>query len=203
MYHSFSDFAELRKSCVSSLQNISPEGLKNAIKQIVETFANNGQLYICGNGGSAADAQHIAAEFINGMNHPNNLHLPAIALTTDTSVLTAHSNDYNFHTVFEVQLKALAKPGDCALFLTTSGKSKNILKAIEYCARIGLPSIVLTGENTNLDKFNLICIKIPAVDTQIIQEMSLIVEHYLCGEVITELRKFKINSDKGIKHDIN
>lgn len=198
MIDAFGDFVELRQSTLANLKAFNAENLYKAIRQIIETFSNNGHLFICGNGGSAADAQHIAAEFINGMSHPNDLHLPAIALTTDTSVLTAHSNDYDFKSVFEVQLKALSKPGDCVLFLTTSGKSKNILTAIEYCLKKGLPSIVLTGNHSNLNNFDLISIKIPTSDTQIIQEMSLIVEHYICGEVIAELRKQKPITTKGV-----
>jgi D-sedoheptulose 7-phosphate isomerase len=203
MVDTFSHHVQLRKRTLGALTDSNPENLYRAIDQIIKTFTSHGKLFICGNGGSAADAQHIAAEFVNGMTHPNGLHLPAIALTTDTSVLTAHANDYSFQSIFEVQLKALSRPGDCVLFLTTSGKSSNIVKAIEYCTEMDLPAIVITGNHSNLDNFDLISIKIPTVDTQIIQEMSLILEHYVCLEVIAELQRLKTNRSEGVSSDIN
>lgn len=203
MVNTLSNYLESRKLTLQILIDSHSHYVDAAITQITRTFANNGKLFICGNGGSAADAQHIAAEFVNGMTHPNNVHLPAIALTTDSSVLTAHSNDYSFNSVFEVQLKALSNKGDCVLFLTTSGKSKNILKAIEFCSKKGLPSIVITGDHLNLDKYDLITVKIPSSNTQVIQEVSLILEHYICEKVIDKFRKQTMLTIDGTSNVIN
>ena len=163
--------------------------LEIAVAMLTETVKNGGRILICGNGGSAADAQHVAAEFVNGMSHPNDLHLPAIALTTDSSVITSHANDYNFDGVFEVQLKALARPGDCVLLLTTSGKSRNIIQALKYCQDFELTSIVITGKNSIISHESTIVLAIPSANTQVIQELTLIIEHFICEKVIETLKQ--------------
>lgn len=188
MIHAFDQYVELRKQTLEKLLNSDPRNLLHAIGKIIETFNNNGKLFTCGNGGSAADAQHVAAEFVNGMSHPNDLHLPAISLTTDTSILTSHANDYNFDGVFELQLRALASPGDCVLLLTTSGKSRNILQALKYCQNHDLTPIVITGNNSLLENDSTIVVSVPSANTQIIQEMTLIVEHFICEKVIEALK---------------
>lgn len=165
------------------------QNLDKVIIEVTKTFSSNGKLFICGNGGSAADAQHIAAEFVNGMSHPNDLHFAAIALTTDTSILTSHANDYSFDGVFEVQLKALASPGDCVLLLSTSGKSRNITQALKYCRESHITSILITGENAFQNDNQTIVLNIPSTDTQIIQEISLMIEHYICEKVIENMKK--------------
>lgn len=179
---------EARLIAIHRIENSHAEIIERAVAELIQTFKNCGKLFICGNGGSAADAQHVAAEFVNGMSHPNEMHLPAIALTTDTSIITSHSNDYNFDGIFEVQLKALAKPGDCVLLLTTSGKSRNIIRALKYCQDHKLTSIVITGENSILNKDAGLVLRIPSADTQIIQELTLIMEHFICEKVIQGLK---------------
>ncbi len=113
---------------------------------IAECFAAGGKLLLCGNGGSAADCQHIAAEFVSILTQTfERRALPAIALTTDTSFLTARGNDYGFESVFSRQVEALGKPGDLLIGISTSGNSKNVLLAFEAARRIGLKSVGLTG----------------------------------------------------------
>ena len=118
--------------------------LTEVIEVVVEAFKNGHKLLLFGNGGSAADAQHIAAEFTNRLliERPP---LPALALTTDTSALTAIGNDYDYSQVFVKQLQALGKPGDIALAISTSGNSPNVIAAIETCRHIGIKTIGLTG----------------------------------------------------------
>lgn len=188
MVQSFQEYVSSRSVALNKIHESLGENLEWAISEISKTFKNEGRLFICGNGGSAADAQHVAAEFVNGMSHPNNLHLPAIALSTDTSVITAHANDYSFDGVFEVQLRALAKPGDCVLLLTTSGKSRNVAHALKYCQKFGISSIVITGNSVKMSDYSMITIAIPSSNTQVIQELTLIVEHYICERVIEGLR---------------
>src|SRR4030095_11239008 len=120
------------------------ETLAKAIDAIIGVFKSGNKLLLFGNGGSAADAQHIAAEFTNRflIERPP---LPAIALTTDTSALTAIANDYDYAQVFAKQISALGKPGDIALAISTSGNSPNVLAAIEACKKLNISTIGLTG----------------------------------------------------------
>jgi D-sedoheptulose 7-phosphate isomerase len=138
------------------------------------------KLMVCGNGGSAADAQHLVAEFVVRLT-VNRPALRAIALTTDTSILTAAGNDYGFDHLFSRQLEALAQPGDVFLAISTSGNSKNILKAITQAKIIGIPTIGLSGAGGGL--MSPLCdynIVIPSDITQNIQESHLALEHIFC-----------------------
>lgn len=183
----FEEHLEMRLSALRELKGFHKNQIDQAVEKISNTFKSKGRLFICGNGGSAADAQHVAAEFVNGMKHPNWMHLPAMALTTDTSIITSHANDYDFEGIFEVQLKALANPGDCVLLLTTSGKSINIIKALEYSNLHKISSIVITGENSMPNEDAGLVINIPSANTQVIQEITLIIEHFICERVIEKL----------------
>jgi D-sedoheptulose 7-phosphate isomerase len=120
--------------------------LMEAIDAIVAAFKSGNKLLLFGNGGSAADAQHIAAEFTNRF-LIERLPLPALALTTDTSALTAIANDYDYSQIFVKQIKALGKAGDIALAISTSGNSVNVLEAIETCRQLKISTIGLTGGN--------------------------------------------------------
>ena len=120
------------------------------MSKIILVFESGGRMYLCGNGGSAADSQHIAAEFINGMSKQWRYPLPAMALTTDTSVLTSVGNDYSFDTVFKRQLEAYARPGDILFGISTSGASVNVGIAIEYAKNYGLTTVMLSGATKNL-----------------------------------------------------
>src|SRR5512140_2710649 len=150
-----------------------------AATAIAEAFKAGGKLLLFGNGGSAADAQHIAAEFINRflIERPP---LPAIALTTDTSVLTSIANDYNFDEIFSKQVKALGKKRDVALGITTSGSSGNVLKGLRAAKKLGMTTIALTGEGGKAASLSDIALQIPSRSTPRIQETHIAVGHILC-----------------------
>ena len=154
-----------------------------AAEKLVACLSTGHKLLLCGNGGSAADAQHIAAEF-TGRFLAERKPLPAIALTTDTSALTAIGNDYGFDTIFERQVRALAQPGDLLLAISTSGNSPNVLAAIKAIKKLGGESIALTGRDGGKMKacadLNLI---VPSDETPRIQEMHATIGHILCEAV--------------------
>jgi D-sedoheptulose 7-phosphate isomerase len=150
-----------------------------AAEAIAEAFKAGRKLLLFGNGGSAADAQHIAAEFVNRflIERPP---LPAIALSTDTSVLTSIANDYSFDDVFSKQVKALGKKGDIALGISTSGTSGNVLKALRAAKKLGMVTIALTGEAGKAASLADIALQIPSRSTPRIQEAHIVVGHILC-----------------------
>lgn len=140
------------------------------------------KLLVCGNGGSAADAQHIAGEFVNRFLFDRPA-LPAIALTTDSSVLTAISNDYSYDKIFSRQVEALGKPGDILLAISTSGKSPNILAALEKAREKEMFSIGLTGSGEAMNGLCDIVLNAPGSETPLIQEIHLAGEHMYCALV--------------------
>jgi len=151
---------------------------------IIRCFRNGNKLLICGNGGSAADAQHVAGEFVNRFRF-DHAALPAIALTTDTSVLTCIGNDSAFENIFSRQVEALAKPGDILVGISTSGGSPNILMALKTARALGLTTVGFTGEK-GLKKMGPkcdLCLVVPSTDTPRIQESHIFVWHVICGEV--------------------
>jgi D-sedoheptulose 7-phosphate isomerase len=151
---------------------------------LVQCFRNGNKLLLCGNGGSAADAQHVAAEFINRFRFDRPA-LPAIALTTDTSILTAIGNDSSFEFVFSRQVEALAVKGDILVGISTSGGSANVLKALEAARTKGVTIVGFTGEkgrNTMGTKCDY-CLVVPSADTARIQECHEFVWHVICGLV--------------------
>lgn len=159
------------------------ETLSQVIKLIVEAFKAGNKLLLFGNGGSAADAQHIAAEFINRylIERPP---LPAIALTTDTSVLTSISNDYSFQDVFGKQIKALGKSGDVAIGISTSGKSVNVLKGIKVAKEMGLKTVALVGgDGGELAKIADLALIVESASTPRIQEVHITIGHIICEMV--------------------
>jgi phosphoheptose isomerase len=155
-----------------------------AVDLIVETFRSGGKVLLCGNGGSAADCQHMAAEFVNRLTadfeRPG---LPAIALTTDTSFLTAFANDYDFEGVFKRQVQTLGKPGDVLIAISTSGNSTNVSCAVEAARAANMRTIVLTGSGGRLAGMANVAISVPSTNTQHIQEAHLAIEHILCSLV--------------------
>jgi len=159
-----------------------------AATAISEAFKAGRKLLLFGNGGSAADAQHIAAEFMNRflIERPP---LPAISLTTDTSVLTSIANDYAFDDIFSKQVKALGKKGDVALGITTSGSSVNVLKALRAAKKLGMTTIALTGEGGKAASLSDIALQIPSRNTPRIQEAHIAVGHILCDLTDTILFK--------------
>jgi D-sedoheptulose 7-phosphate isomerase len=151
---------------------------------LVECFRQGSKVMLCGNGGSAADSQHIVAEFVNRF-RLDRAALPAIALTVDTSILTAIGNDSSYEFIFSRQVEALARAGDILVALSTSGGSPNILKAVEVARAHGVKTIGFTGENgrqmmtTKCD----LCLVVPSADTPRVQEVHEFIWHVLCDMV--------------------
>ena len=156
--------------------------INEASNLIIDSIKTNHCIYIAGNGGSAAHSQHFAAELVSRFNFDRNP-LPSIALTTDTSILTAIANDYGYEKLFERQLKGLSKAGDVFIGLTTSGKSRNIIKAFEQAKNMNLLTIGICGANGINDFTPDIEILIPSEKTPLIQEMHGIAIHLLCDLV--------------------
>lgn len=154
--------------------------IEAAAQCLLKTFKQNGKVLICGNGGSASDSQHIATEFVvryAKVRRP----LAAIALTTDTSILTAHPNDFSFETVFARQVEALGKPEDTLLAISTSGKSPNIIAAVEQARALGMSTVVLSGnDGGQLAAMADHCIIVPSNITARIQEMHILIAHWWC-----------------------
>lgn len=163
------------------------EEIVNCVALLTEGLANGHKILLMGNGGSAADSQHMAAEFV-GRFLMERKALPAIALTTDTSILTAVGNDYGFDEVFKRQVEALAQPGDMVIGISTSGNSGNVLLALEAARAIGCKTIGLLGRDGGaiapLVDLNL---TVPVQDTPRIQEAHLTIIHILCDLVEKEL----------------
>lgn len=155
-----------------------------ATSLIADTFRSGGKVLICGNGGSAADSQHMAAEFVSRLTgdfqRPG---LPAIALTTDTSFLTAFTNDYGFEGVFERQVRAFGKPGDTLIGISTSGSSGNVVSAMQTARAMEMHTIALVGSGGCLSRIADVAIEVPSSNTQYIQESHLVVEHIICDLV--------------------
>ena len=163
------------------------ESLEAAAKACVASLAAGGKILLAGNGGSAADAQHIAGEFVSrfAFDRPG---LPAIALTTDSSILTAIGNDYGYEKLFSRQVQAHGNKGDVFIGYSTSGKSQNVLRAFEEARERGLVCIGMTGNRGGL--MQELCdhlLEVPSGDTPKIQEGHLVLGHILCGLVENEI----------------
>ena len=179
--------AHFRRSCETLDRAADDAELRGAIYAIVETitraFRSGGKVLLAGNGGSAADAQHIAGEFLSRLNFDRNP-LPAVALTTDSSVLTAIGNDYGFDRAFERQVRGLGRPGDVLIAISTSGRSPNILAALQAARAIGVTTIGFSGagerEMTSLCDHYLAA---PANETPLIQQIHIVAAHAICGLV--------------------
>ncbi|HPU30437.1 MAG TPA: D-sedoheptulose 7-phosphate isomerase [Syntrophorhabdaceae bacterium] len=164
---------------------------------MVESIKSGGTIFFCGNGGSAVDAQHMAGEFVCKF-YKDREPLPAIALTTDTSILTAVSNDYSYDHIFSRQVKAIGRKGDVLLGISTSGSSKNVLEAFKTARQMELKTILLTGQTEKeIAQFSDIIIKIPSTDTPRIQEMHLLIEHIIC-ELVEEAYMKQKNYKRGV-----
>ena len=154
---------------------------------ITNSLRSGGKLMIAGNGGSAADAQHIAGEFLSRLNFDRNP-LPAIALTVDSSVLTAIGNDYGFEQTFARQVRGLGKAGDVFIAISTSGRSINILAALEAARALDIRTIGMTGSGERaMRPLCDLCLAAPALETQQIQQIHLMAAHAICGLVEREL----------------
>lgn len=154
--------------------------INNIANRIIETFKQQNRLWICGNGGSAADAQHIAAE-LSGRYLFDRPPLPAEALHVNTSYITAVANDYGFDEVYARMIAAMGKKGDMLIGISTSGNSRNVIKAFEKAKEKELIIVALTGGKTSkMDELSHYSIKIPSIDTPRIQEAHIMIGHILC-----------------------
>lgn len=180
---SFEESIEAKRRCMERNQ----ESLIRAATMIVDAFNNENKLMLFGNGGSAADAQHIAAEFVNRfmIERPP---LPAMALTTDTSILTSVGNDYTFDDVFSKQIKALGMEGDVAWGMSTSGNSVNVVEALIVARERGLRTIGMTGANTGkMAEVAQVLLRVDAENAARIQECHITMAHIICELVDYQL----------------
>jgi len=152
-----------------------------AAERIVAAYRAGNKLLLCGNGGSAADCQHMATELVSQLRHDVKREgLPAIALTTDTSYLTAFANDHGYEGVFARQVQAIGRSGDVLLGISTSGNSKNVVAAFREAKERGVTTLALTGSGGALAPLADLAIQVPSTDTQLVQEMHLAIEHLVC-----------------------
>jgi D-sedoheptulose 7-phosphate isomerase len=157
--------------------------IADAARLIVASMQSGGKLIVFGNGGSAADAQHLSAELVGRYRH-NRKALAAIALTTDSSALTSISNDYGFDSVFSRQLEAIGKTGDVALAISTSGNSPNVVRAVTLAKELGIATVGLTGRSGGKLRGCVdICLSVPSDSTPRIQEAHSLIVHILSGIV--------------------
>ena len=158
------------------------EQIEKAAIILINCTKNGGKIFWCGNGGSAGDAQHLATELMGGMTDHDRKPIPSIALTTDSSFLTAWSNDTDFESIFSRQIQGLGKEGDVLVGISTSGNSKNVINAVKQAKYKNLKTISLTGKTGgNLDGVADITIKVPSNDTQRIQESHIMIGQILCS----------------------
>lgn len=161
----------------------SQEDLKKAASLVVDTLKNGNKVLLCGNGGSASDAQHIAAE-LTGRYKTERRGLAGIALNTDTSALTAIANDYGYDRIFDRQVEALAREGDLLIGISTSGNSMNVISAIATAKLLGCQTIGLSGkEGGDMNRLSHLNLVVPSDDTPRIQEMHILIGHIICQAV--------------------
>lgn len=167
-----------------------PEVIAEAAQKMLVALEKGNKILCCGNGGSAADAQHFAAELLNRFERDRKS-LPAIAITTDSSTLTSIANDYDYHQIFSKQIEGLGKAGDVLLVISTSGQSENIIRAIQMAHENGMTVVALTGKNGGKVPTHLtaqdIELRVPAEATARIQEIHILVIHCLCDLIEQQL----------------
>jgi D-sedoheptulose 7-phosphate isomerase len=163
------------------------DNFDKAVKCVVDSYKCDGRIYIAGNGGSAADAQHLAAEFVSRLGRERGP-LAAEALTVDSSTITAIGNDYGYDEIFARQIAGKMRPEDVFLAITTSGNSPNILRALEQCAELSIASIVFTGRDGGKAKaLSDYCVITSGESTATIQELHIVLAHSLCECVEMEM----------------
>ena len=173
---------------IPKFKNSSKESITATAMSIAGAFKSGRKILICGNGGSAADSQHFAAEFVNIFSKKiNRRALPAMALSTDTSVITAIANDSSFDQVFARQIEAYAEPGDIVIAFTTSGSSQNCINAVVSARAKGAKTIAFTCINAEISKFVEISVEVPSTDTQHIQECHILAYHIIAELVEKQL----------------
>tara|TARA_A100001011_G_scaffold395934_1_gene492361 strand:+ start:480 stop:1052 length:573 start_codon:yes stop_codon:yes gene_type:complete len=165
---------QLLKYCLTEIDE--------AARIMIMSIRNGGKILWCGNGGSASDAQHLSTELMGGMSNHDRKPIPSLSLTTDTSFLTAWSNDTDFESVFSRQIQGLGKSGDVLIGISTSGNSENVISAIKQAKYKDLKTITLTGDNSNkLKDLSNVTINVPSNDTQRIQESHIMIGQILCS----------------------
>lgn len=187
---------EAHKKTVAELQNNSLETLAAAAEAIIKSLKQGGRVYICGNGGSAADAQHIASELV-GKFQRERKGLAAVALTTDTSILTSVSNDYGYENVFSKQVEALVREGDILWAISTSGSSANVIAAAQLAKKKGAFVLAFTGKSSSrLEQIADICFCANNESTARSQEIHQIAYHIICDIVEQRFITPKTNATK-------
>ena len=180
MKDSIKNYLEKSSELISSLAKDPPKEIQLISQAIINAFKSNAKVLIFGNGGSAADAQHFSAELV-GRFKKERKGLPAIALTTNTSTLTALANDYDFDMIFKRQIEALGKKGDIAIGISTSGQAPNVICGLNTAREIGLTTIALSGQKgTNLIETTDISLLIQSENTPHIQEAHILMIHTIC-----------------------
>jgi D-sedoheptulose 7-phosphate isomerase len=180
----FDELSEL----IPKFKNNSKESIVTTAMSIAKAFESGRKILICGNGGSAADSQHFAAEFVNIFSKEiNRRALPAMALSTDTSIITAIANDSSYDQVFARQVEAYAEPGDVVIAFTTSGSSQNCINAVVSARAKGAKTIAFTCVNADISKLVEISVEVPSTDTQHIQECHVIAYHIIAELVENQL----------------
>lgn len=161
--------------------------IAEVVDRCIRTLQSGGKILLAGNGGSAADSQHIAAEFVGRFKLEREA-LPAIALTTDTSLLTAVGNDYGFEMIFARQVSGLARAGDLFIGISTSGNSPNVLRALEVCRELGVSTVGLTGAGGGkMAALADVLLPVPSIETPRIQESHIMIGHLICDLVDTQM----------------
>ena len=180
----FNELSEL----IPKFKSNSKESIVATAMSIAKAFESGRKILICGNGGSAADSQHFAAEFVNIFSKKiNRRALPAMALSTDTSIITAIANDSSYDQVFARQVEAYAEPGDVVIAFTTSGSSQNCINAVVSDRAKGAKTIAFTCVNADISKLVEISVEVPSTDTQHVQEFHIIAYHIIAELVENQL----------------
>jgi D-sedoheptulose 7-phosphate isomerase len=179
-----SDKIEEAEMSINALRLSCNQEIVDSALLIVSCFNNGGKVLICGNGGSAADSQHFAAEFVSSFSKKiKRRSYPAIALTTDTSVITSYANDFSFDDIFARQIESLGQKDDILIVFTTSGSSGNCLSAVDQAKKQGLKTLAFTCLGGEITKKVDLSIRVPSNDTQHIQECHVVAYHIIAGLV--------------------
>lgn len=178
---------QLIKESIMVKETLPVHDIQKITEAVINCYKNGNKILVCGNGGSAADAQHMSGEFLNRFKMERNP-WPCIALTTDTSTITAIGNDYSFDDIFSKQVEAHGREGDILIGISTSGKSKNVIKAVETAKKKGMVSIGFLGnDGGNLGKLCDLPLIVNSKDTPRIQESHTLIMHIMCEIVEQEL----------------
>ena len=174
----------------NEMVNKSIESIEKAAQLLIGSVKDGGKILWCGNGGSAADAQHLATELMGGMSDHDRMPIPSIALTTDSSFITAWSNDTDFDSIFSRQVQGLGEEGDVLVGISTSGNSENIINALKQAKFKKLKTIAFSGKTGgSLDEIADVTIKVPSDNTQRIQESHIMIGQILCSLIELSILK--------------